>query len=408
MKHHAMVRKQLRFCEDKESLTAGKYVLYQRHHFVGMEIWSDGTYIVRPTCRTHVGNIKSWNPEDLDGFVIFEMCPLAWEKGSRQDVRGGGSKCAEADRPDVVRFCNPLAGHTMVECDSAMLCGQSFLRMARTMCSVSLNHYPFAMAFLVEGQPIQDEEASWLDLGCPSNMALVLLPITTKLSRQLLAAVRQDSGLDVHRCLAKGQNPNFQYREDRTALCYASSLGSVAAMSVLLDAGADPNMADVHGVPPLQHAAMEGHTGVVRTLLAHGARPDHQNKAEGMTAAHYAVRCGPCAIDLLQVLRQAGADLLLADSTGWTTFTCAADGPCFRFVADAVWGRLTWPDLFMRQLDAIFSYVPVWSAAATCRGMGLHAKYLRDWQGGADSDSSLSLGPTFKKILHVGHTDPVL
>ena len=55
------------------------------------------------------------------------------------------------------------------------------------------------------------------------------------------------------------------------------------------------------------------------------------------------------------------------------------------------------------------SAVPVWSAAATCRGMGLHAKYLRDWQGGADSsDSSLSLGPTVKKILHVGHTDPVL
>ena len=54
-----LLRKQLYFCESKDPLTPGKYVLYKDHHFLGMEIWHDGTYIVRPTCRTHVGNIRT-------------------------------------------------------------------------------------------------------------------------------------------------------------------------------------------------------------------------------------------------------------------------------------------------------------------------------------------------------------
>ena len=51
--------------EEKECLTAGKYVLYQRHHFVGMEIWSD-VYIVRPMWGTLKAGIQR----------IWEMCPL--------------------------------------------------------------------------------------------------------------------------------------------------------------------------------------------------------------------------------------------------------------------------------------------------------------------------------------------
>lgn len=103
-----------------------------------------------------------------------------------------------------------------------------------------------------------------------------------------------------------------------------------------------------------------------------------------MTAANYAASGGPWAIEMVQFLLSAGADLLVADQNGWTAFGCAGEGDCFRFVLASVWSRLTCTDIFMRRLDHIFTYVNVSDAAATCKAMGAHARYLGNPRAGLE------------------------
>lgn len=102
-----------------------------------------------------------------------------------------------------------------------------------------------------------------------------------------------------------------------------------------------------------------------------------------MTAANYAASGGLLAIEMLQLL-SASADLLVADQKGWTAFRCAGEGDCFRFVLASAWSRLTWTDIFMRHLDHIFTYVNVSDAAASCKAMGAHARYLGNPRAGLE------------------------
>ena len=55
----------------------------------------------------------------------------------------------------------------------------------------------------------------------------------------------------------------------------------------LLNADADPNLADNGGITPLMVASHYGDTKIVRKLLEHGAKRDLKDK-EGRTAVDYA------------------------------------------------------------------------------------------------------------------------
>jgi Ankyrin repeats (many copies)/Ankyrin repeats (3 copies)/Ankyrin repeat len=59
-----------------------------------------------------------------------------------------------------------------------------------------------------------------------------------------------------------------------TALLYASQLGHLGVVQVLLTAGASPNVKEKHGFTPLHEAASAGHVDVVRALLGAGADRD--------------------------------------------------------------------------------------------------------------------------------------
>ena len=71
----------------------GKYVVFARQHFRGLEIWQDGTFILRPTCRTHIGSISHWRPGLQEQFeAVFHLVPTSHcDAGSDSiDVCGGG------------------------------------------------------------------------------------------------------------------------------------------------------------------------------------------------------------------------------------------------------------------------------------------------------------------------------
>ena len=58
-----------------------------------------------------------------------------------------------------------------------------------------------------------------------------------------------------------------------TPLGRAAGAGEVAAMTALLDRGADPNVAGAHGMTPLASAARNGRVDAIELLLARGADP---------------------------------------------------------------------------------------------------------------------------------------
>ncbi len=94
--------------------------------------------------------------------------------------------------------------------------------------------------------------------------------------------------------LRYGASPNARDEWNRTALAYAASVGNEITVRQLLDAGADPDAADLAGVTPLMIAADRAvspisdqtSAGVVVALLAAGADPDAADQA-GRTAADY-------------------------------------------------------------------------------------------------------------------------
>lgn len=72
-----------------------------------------------------------------------------------------------------------------------------------------------------------------------------------------------------------------------TLLCVASQNGCRNAVEFLLDQGADPNLADAEGTPPLIHAVIADNLTSVRLLVAKGADASRTD-AQGRTAASYA------------------------------------------------------------------------------------------------------------------------
>lgn len=74
-----------------------------------------------------------------------------------------------------------------------------------------------------------------------------------------------------------------------SALHYAAASGSLKAVKMLLEAGADINAKSGNGTTPLMMAARENKEEVARFLLAKGADPSAVNQSE-YNAAGYAMR----------------------------------------------------------------------------------------------------------------------
>lgn len=100
----------------------------------------------------------------------------------------------------------------------------------------------------------------------------------------------------------------------RTALMQACAAGNVEVVGVLLEAGADRNAHDEHGLSPLLEAARNGHTAVVARLAI--AKPNLQAvDSSGRNALMLACLAG-AEPELLRQLMAMGVDAGRADEQG--------------------------------------------------------------------------------------------
>jgi len=111
----------------------------------------------------------------------------------------------------------------------------------------------------------------------------------------------------------------YDDRED-TALILASSAGYTAIVEMLLNARADPNLANVNGYTALIKASNEGHTDIVEMLLNAGAKLNLETRGGG-TALMFASN-GHTAI--VEMLLNAGANPNLTDEYGMTALDLAS------------------------------------------------------------------------------------
>ena len=104
----------------------------------------------------------------------------------------------------------------------------------------------------------------------------------------------------------------------RTPLHVAASVGAnPEAVEVLLDMGADPNVADHCGWTPLHWAIVWRHSIIVEMLLNKGAETHHLAQTFGIyhgTALHMATKRG--LKDKVRLLIEAGAEINIRDQNG--------------------------------------------------------------------------------------------
>ncbi|MBE7439711.1 MAG: DUF1569 domain-containing protein [Spirochaetales bacterium] len=110
---------------------------------------------------------------------------------------------------------------------------------------------------------------------------------------------------------------NFRNSQSgRTALMDAVAAGEISALHSLLEAGANPDLADEQGNVPLHYAVMEGNLEAGRILLQAGANPNARDR-KGITPLNL---CRSLAgmTDFSRLLLEKGADPGLTDHSGKT------------------------------------------------------------------------------------------
>ncbi|CAK9013890.1 Poly [ADP-ribose] polymerase tankyrase-2 (ADP-ribosyltransferase diphtheria toxin-like 6) (ARTD6) (Poly [ADP-ribose] polymerase 5B) (Protein poly-ADP-ribosyltransferase tankyrase-2) (TNKS-2) (TRF1-interacting ankyrin-related ADP-ribose polymerase 2) (Tankyrase II) (Tankyrase-2) (TANK2) (Tankyrase-like protein) (Tankyrase-related protein) [Durusdinium trenchii] len=178
---------------------------------------------------------------------------------------------------------------------------------------------------------------SWLDLGSPSSVSIVIKPPTLEYTEDLIAAIQASDAAEVFRVLKAGQNPNCVLLD--APLTWAVELGRLSIVKALIQGNADVNFVPIGRHGPLHGAAMHDRPGEAAMLLAHGANPnltDHQ----GNNPLHYALLH---SLTTFHVLLSSGAHALQENRDKNTAFSMVPAGEltflCLCFCYDNVHPR---------------------------------------------------------------------
>ena len=122
------------------------------------------------------------------------------------------------------------------------------------------------------------------------------------------------SGMVDANCRVAIQTEYDNLRSSTPLLC-AASAGNRDMAKLLLERGADPNLADSKGQAPLHKAAYQGHVELINVLIKSGAQVNVSDN-EGETPLHKAAYQGHK--EVIAVLIKSGADVNLPDDKGTT------------------------------------------------------------------------------------------
>ena len=137
-----------------------------------------------------------------------------------------------------------------------------------------------------------------------------------------IAAARNATDL-VRSLLLQNHNPNEHEANGLTPLMWAARSGSIDAMTILLEGGADPGVRDlVNGWDALFHAIHTGQAGAVRLLLDRGVDPNRPARLLTPLAMAAADR-DPT---ILELLLAHGADPNVRGIGGSTALSVAVSG----------------------------------------------------------------------------------
>ena len=123
-----------------------------------------------------------------------------------------------------------------------------------------------------------------------------------------------------------GADVNVVNNRGQTALWFACVNGQESFVGILLDTGADPNIADKHRESCL-HAAIHGHcnTETIQKLIDRGA---HVNAVNNDGATPLLLVCSAAQAESVELFLTLGADPNIADVDGDTSILNAIEGYC--------------------------------------------------------------------------------
>jgi Ankyrin repeats (3 copies) len=124
----------------------------------------------------------------------------------------------------------------------------------------------------------------------------------------------------VEELLKQDVNVNERAEASWTPLLHAVAQGYPRIVLLLLDAGANTDMGNLHGITPLMYTARYGNIEVCRILLEYGANPNLQD-LYGWTALMVAARLGHA--DVAELLLKEGASVNIKDRKAMTALDYA-------------------------------------------------------------------------------------
>ncbi len=164
-------------------------------------------------------------------------------------------------------------------------------------------------------------------------------------SEKAYSAIRGNNLRGLKALLDHGISPNTPDDRQITPLMYAAGMGSIEAMQMLLDRGADVNAQNAFGQTALMWCATDARK--VKLLLDRGADVNKTARS-GRTALMLAAFANPSA-DIVRMLLAKGASANIRDQRGWTPLNAAAfgnDTATIRMLVDAG-GDINTPDTFI-------------------------------------------------------------